>query len=262
MKMLNRREIKLKRYVKNALKRGKTKEEIKELLLKLEWKEETIEKIFERLERKKDIEITIPIRKKIIEEQEEEHKEKKPIGIKQQLDEISETLEVITQKKKEKQKLKKKNFKLPFKVKSQLKKLAVKNKVQVMLLQRTRNIAPVVGELRDGMLLVGDNIYEGSVNYTWLWRGKFPTFIVPEWDLSPVNKERIDDMRRTPLSGEELNKDTVSKFRSAEPQKIIIRAIEAKQNQMLRKPMNVKAILITIVLTLIGVAVLFGGKII
>lgn len=262
MKMLNRRGRELKKYIKNALKEGKTKEELKELLLRYYWKEETIEKMFDKLEKKKDIEITIPLKKKVEEEPKEEStEEKKPIGMRQQLNDISETLEVITQKDKAVKKLKKKNFTLPFKVKSKLKKLAIKNKVQVMLLQRTRNIAPVIGEIRDGMLLIGDNVYEGAVKYTWLWRGKFPTMIVPEWDLSPLSKEGINKMRQ-PLSAGELNKDTVENYRSAEPQKIIIRAIEAKENQMLRKPTNVKAIVITIVLTIIVAAVLFGGKII
>lgn len=266
--MFNRREIKLKKYVKNALKEGKTKEELKGLLLQYQWGEKTIEKIFDKLEKKeKGIEITIPLRKKPTEEEpkDEEPKqgevEKKPIGMRQQLNDISETLDVITQKGKAVKKLKKKNFKLPFRVKSQLKKLAVKNKVQVMLLQRTRNIAPVIGEIRDGMLLIGDNVYEGAVKYTWLWGGKFPTMVVPEWDLSPLSKEGIDKMRQ-PLGAEELNKDTIKNYRSAEPQKIIIRAIEAKENQMLRKPTNVKAIVTTVIITIIIAAILFGGKII
>jgi len=263
--MLKRKEIKLKRYIKRALKKGKTKEEIEELLLKLEWRKETINKIFDKLEKKgKNIEITIPLKRKILKEEPKDEEseptevEKKPMGIKGQLDEIRETLDVITHKKKAEKKLKKKRFKLPFKVKSRLKRLAIKNKVQVMLLQRTRNISPVIGEIKEGMLLIGNNVYEGAVKYTWLWRGKFPTFIVPEWDLSPLSKEGITDMRR-PIGAGELYKDTIQNKRSAEPQTIILRAIEAKQNQMLKKAVNMKAIIWTVIVTLIIGAVLFGG---
>jgi len=266
--MLEKRERKLKKYIKKALSKGKTKEEIKELLLKLEWKGETIEKIFKKLEKKK-IEIKLPIKKKdkpIGPEIVEEKEEKKPVGIKGRLDEISETLDIITQKEKAKKKLKKKNFKLPFKVKSKLKKLAVKNKVQVMLLQRTRNISPIIGEIRDGMLLVGNYVYNGSVDSTWLWRGKHPTHIVAEWDLKPLTPDGIDEIKQVnstnPISPTELYKDTVRNNRSAEAQTIILRAIEAKQNQMLKKPTSVKAIVITIVIVIIIMAVLFGGGVV
>ena len=40
-----------------------------------------------------------------------------------------------------------------------------------------------------------------------------------------------------------------------------IRDREAKESMMLKKPANVKAIVIAIVLTLIAAAIMFGGKI-
>lgn len=259
------KDRKIKKFIKRALSNGKSREEIKEILLKIGWKENQLEPIFNDIEKKKkdEIEITIPLYKKGPVEAEETVNEK-PIGIKQRLDEISETLDIITQKKKAEEKLKKKNFKLPFSVKGKLKKLAIQSKVQVMLLQRTRNIQPVIGTIRDGMLLVGDNIYNGSVDSTWLWRGKFPTHIVPEWDLQPLSPAGIDSMRGKikPLNPTELYDDTIKNQRSAEPQKIIIRSIEAKENQMLKGKANVKAIIITIVITIIIAAILFGGKII
>ena len=263
--MFNKRKIKLKKYIKRALKKGNSKEDIKGLLLKAGWKEEELGEAFNKLEKKKDIEITIPL-KKTPEEPEEPkptEEEKKPVGIKQKLNEISETLDVITQKDKAEKKLKKKNFKLPYRVKGKLKKLAVKNKVQVMLLQRTRNISPVIGEIKDGMLLVGKYVYNGSVDSTWLWRGKYPTHIVAEWDLQPLTPQGIDEMRQvnstSPISPTELYNDTVKNHRAAEPQTIILRSIEAKQNKMLNKSTSVKAIVITIVVVIIIMAVLFGS---
>lgn len=186
--------------------------------------------------------------------------EKKPMGLNKKIDNITEQLDIITKKGKTEKKLKKKRFKIPFAVKSQLKKLAVKDKVQVMLLQRTRNIKPVIGELRDGMLLVKGQIYNGAVNSTWLWDGKYPTHLVPEWDLQPLTPEGIDEIKKTAaLSPDELYKDCLTNKRSAEPQKIILRAIEAKQNQMLTGKVSVKAVILTIVGTLVVAAVLFGG---
>ena len=189
---------------------------------------------------------------------EEETPKKGLIG---QLKEIRESLDIISDKKKQEKKLKKKKFKIPFKVKSQLKKLAMKNKVQVMLLQRTRNIKPVIGEIRDGMLIVGkDQIYNGSVDSTWLWNGKYPTHLVPEWDLQPLTPEGIEEMKATStMSSSELHSYCIKFGRLAVPGKIIIRAIEAKQNQMLGAKANVKTIILVIVGTIIACAILFSG---
>ncbi len=196
-----------------------------------------------------------------IEEKKEEPKKEEPKkGIIGQLSDIKETLDIITDKKKQGEKLKKKKFKLPFKVKSQLKKLAVKDKVQVLLLQRTRNIKPVIGEIRDGILLVKGMVYNGSVDSTWLWNGKYPTHLVPEWDLQPMTPEGIEEMKATStLSPQELMSYCLKYGRSSEPAKIIIRMIEAKQNLMLKPGTNMRAIIITIVVVIIIMAVLFGG---
>ena len=224
-----------------------------------EMKEEKLRKELEKQEK----EVVVPLKETEEEEnpealkelEEQEHKK----GLIGQLEDLNEKMDIISQKKKQVKKLKKKSFKLPFKVKGQLKKLALKNKVQVMLLQRTRNIMPVIGEIRDGMLMVGDNIFEGAVKYTWLWRGKYPTFIVPEWDLSPISKEGVDNMRGRPLDAGELYQDTKDNQRSSEPQKIILRAIEAKENLMLKGKTPMKAIVITVVVVIVLMAILMSG---
>ncbi len=247
----------IKEKVKKKLDEAKEKRNLKKVEKKKKQldKEMKEEKLREEL-KKKETEVIVPL-KEPEEKEEQEEPEKK--GLVRQLAELNEKIDIISQKKVHEKKLKKKSFKLPFKVKSQLKKLALKNKVQVMLLQRTRNIQPVIGELRDGMLIIGDNIFEGAIKYTWLWQGKYPTFIVPEWDLSPISKEGIDNMRGRPLDAGELYKDTKDNNRSSEPQKIILRAIEAKENLMLKNKVSTKAIIIAIVVTLIVAAILFSG---
>jgi len=256
----------LKDYILDQQK-NKSNEEIKESLLKIGWKEETIGKIFKEI--KDGVELTIPITKKKEETPEEkkiiqEEKEEPKKGLVGQLKEIRETLDIISDKKKQVKKLKKKKFKIPFKVKSQLKKLAVKDKVQVLLLQRTRNIKPVIGEIRDGMLMIKDMIYNGSVDSTWLWNGKYPTHLVPEWDLQPLTPDGIEEMKRTStMSAQELMNYCIKFGRSAVPGKIIIRAIEAKQNMMLSgSKASMKTIIITIVIVIIVMAVLFGGGVV
>ena len=177
-----------------------------------------------------------------------------------QIQELNEKIDIISEKGKQEKKLKKKKFKLPFQVKSQLKKLAVKDKVQVMLLQRTRNIKPVIGDIKDGMLIIKDMVYNGAVDATWLWNGKIPTMIVPEWDLKPLTPDGIEEMKETStMSAQNLANYCANFGRSSVPGKIIIRAIEAKQNQMLTTKVSTKGIILAVVVTLIIAAVLFGG---
>ncbi len=176
-------------------------------------------------------------------------KEKKQ-GITQKLDDLNEKLDIITQKKKVDKELKKKNFKLPFKVKSQLKKLATQNKVQVMLLQRNLNIKPTTGELKDGMLLIGEGknvrIHNGSVDFMWLWNGKIPTVILPEWDLNPIRAGKLYD-------------ETVKANRIAEPQQIMIRAMEFKEAMQPQKLTSKAMIWIFIGVAVVGYALFAGG---
>ncbi len=271
----------LKKRIILLLEKGKNKEEIIKKAETKGWKKEIIEEILKQIqEEKKDekeIKLKIPflkkkeekpeIKKETTEEpekEEEQEEEPKKKGLVGQLKELNEKIDIISQKDKQQKKLKKKKFKLPFQVKSQLKKLAVKNKVQVMLLQRTRNIKPVIGEIRDGMLMIKDMIYNGSVDSTWLWNGKIPTMIVPEWDLQPLTPQGIEEMKTTStMSAQELMNYCIRFGRSAVPGKIIIRAIEAKQNQMLSgSKASMKAIIITIVVVIIIMAVLFSGGIV
>ncbi len=273
----NRKMNKVKRLLKKRIiimiEKGTVKEEILKKAEKIGWPKETIEEIFKQIEEKKkdekEIKIKVPFLKKKEEpgeepekeqEQEEVTEEPKKKGLVGQLKEIRESLDIISQKDKQVNKLKKKKFKIPLKVKGQLKKLAVKDKVQVMLLQRTRNIKPTIGEIRDGMLLVNGMIYNGSVDSTWLWNGKFPTMIVPEWDLQPMTPQGIEEMKHTStMSAQELMNYCLKFGRSAVPGKIIIRAIEAKQNQMLKGKVGAKGIIIAVVIAIIIMAILFSG---
>ena len=137
--------------------------------------------------------------------------EKKPVGLASQVRELNEKIDLMTNAKASK--VKKKEFKLPFGMKGQLKKLAKKNKVQVMYLRHNRIIEPLSAEIKEGMVIIGNKIYDGSTDGVWLWRGNIPTMLIPEWDLKPITPER--------LLGQAIDDNSIS-----HPQKIIIRAIE------------------------------------
>jgi len=140
-----------------------------------------------------------------------------PTSLKEQLTAVNEKLDNLTQENKTKKDIKKKAFRLPFRVKSQLKKLALKNKVQIILLQNNGNLKPTIAEIKSGMVMVGDKIYDGNPKGIWLWNGKFPTMIIPEWDLRPINREN-------------LYNDAVEKKSLADPQTLIIRGMEFKES--------------------------------
>ncbi len=253
---------KLKENIKEKIKKIKEKRDLK----KVEKKKKQLNKEIKEKKLREELEKPLPPAEIPLEEPKEEIEEEKPKkGLVGQLAELNEKIDIISDKKKQEKKLKKKKFKIPFRVKSQLKKLAVKDKVQVILLQRTKGIKPLIGEIKDGMLLIGkDQIYNGSVDATWLWNGKIPTMIVPEWDLQPLTPEGIKEMKTTStMSAQELHNYCIRFGRSAVPGKIIIRAVEAKANQMLTgSKASVKTIILVIVVTLIIAAVLFSGGVI
>lgn len=216
-----------------------------------EEKESFMTRITERMRKKKKPEEKKEEQKEAKEETKIEkpksiEPETKPTGLTAQLKEIKEDLGKITQESQTKKKLKKKQFKMPFKVKSQLKKLAMKNKVQVILLQNNRNIKPTIGEIKDGMLLVGNKIHDGAANYMWLWNGKFPTVILPEWSINP-------------LSAAELMGDATESKRLSDPQAIILRAIEFSESLQPKKMSSRMMIFIVIAIVIVGY-VLFAGS--
>lgn len=166
-------------------------------------------------------------------------------GLKSRLDELNEKLDTITQETKVRKKLKKQHFKVPFRVKSQLKKLALKGKVQVILLQNNRNIKPTVAQIKDGMILIGDKVYNGSSEGIWLWNGKFPTVLLPEWDLNPITPPKLQE-------------EAVDKKRLADPQTFIIRAMMYKE-ALQPKALAGKTIIWIIIGAIVVLYVLFAG---
>jgi len=184
-------------------------------------KEKKIQKKLEKIRKQLDEKLA---KDKAIREAEEKLRELQPkeepqekLGLTGQLKELNEKLNNITQETKAKKQIKKVAYKLPFRVKSQLKKLALKSKVQVILLQNNGNIKPTIAEIKSGMVMVGDKIYDGSPKGLWLWNGKFPTMVIPEWDLRPITREY-------------LYNDAVDNKRLADPQTLIIRAMEFKES--------------------------------
>ena len=152
-------------------------------------------------------------------------------GLTTEIKELNEKLAILTKEKESK--FKKKSFKFPAKVKKQirnLKKLSEKNKIQVILLKANRTIQPTGGEMKEGMLILGNKIHDGKGDIVWMWMGKTPTAIVPEWDLMPLTRYI-------------LTKSTEELKSLIHPQTILIRAMEFKEAMMQKAGFSGKMII-------------------
>lgn len=130
-------------------------------------------------------------------------------GLLTQLKQLKEEVESMKPKKGKK---KEKYFKLPFFTRIQLKSLAKRNKVQVINLKTNRNIKPVVKKIEDDSVEIDGKLYNISTDFIYLWEGKYPTIILPEWDLQPI--------------GTKDYYDALAQGRKASAQQGIIRRIE------------------------------------
>jgi|24BtaG_2_1085350.scaffolds.fasta_scaffold00417_9 hypothetical protein len=164
----------------------------------------------------------------------------KPASLNERVALIDEKIDLLTQK----HKIKKKPFKLPWSVKSQLKNLAKKNKVLVILLRTNRNIEAKIVKIEQGFIIVDGKVHNISPDFIFLWDGKTPCIVLCEWDLNPI--------------GTEDYYKAVEENRLAEPQTIIIRAMRNVDKLQLGTKISPKMWIIIFVVGIAVAYVLFG----
>ncbi len=152
------------------------------------------------------------------------------------------------------EKLKSTSFKFPSSVKAttrNIKRMIEKNKVQVIYLKQSGGIQPIIGEYRDGKIVVGNNIHNATDDIFWTWMGgkNIPTAIIPEWDIQPITRRGLMD------STEQLST-------WIHPQTTILRSIEQRESldKMTGNKMSGKMIIIIIVGAIVGGYLLFNGQ--
>jgi len=166
---------------------------------------------------------------------------KHPIGLTSQLKEVNERLDLLT---KDKTKKKNKEFNVPNKIKRQLKKLALKNKLMVILLTRNRGMIPMITEIKDGFININGTPHQCSPDFIYLWKGKYPSIVLPEWDLNPI--------------GTKDYYDAVKDKRVADPIAIAIRMMENRESIMKNK-LSPKVWIFIGLAIIAGLYVLLGG---
>jgi len=161
---------------------------------------------------------------------------------------ITEKLNAINEKFDEIIKLDKKSGKkkklFGFSVNTKLKALAKKNDILVILLKINRGIEALICEVKDGYIKVKDNYHKCSTDFVFLWNGKFPCIILPEWDLQPIGTA---DYYKAAAEG-----------RSSSAAKTIISMIEKKE-VLNQKKLSGKLVIGIIIGAVIVFYILFAG---
>ncbi len=171
-------------FFERAKKRAeKVKQEIKEKREKAVQK-----KLIEKEEKEKRLKDTEEKIKTIEEDQTkiqivQPEEKKEPVGIIGQIKELNEKIDAISKPKKKK---KDKEFDLPGKVKTKLKKLAMKNKLLIIILRTNRAAHPIVADIKNGFVFIEGIPHNCSTDFIYLWKGKYPMIVLPEWDLNPI----------------------------------------------------------------------------
>jgi len=217
---MDKYELKLYKYIKKNMKGGFSEDKIKEKLLSVGHNKDIVDKMFNKFyERKKGFfsgifpkKIRVEVGEKkedVVPEMPELIKEKnedtnpiyKPIdkevikhstgGLVSRINDLNEKVDAMIQLSQED---KHRKFALPSKIKRQLKKLAEKNKVLILLLRRNRSIEPIITDVKNGFVVVCGVPRNCSLDFVFLWKGQnLPCMVVKEWDLEPVGTKDYYD---------------------------------------------------------------------
>lgn len=137
-------------------------------------------------------------------------------------------------------------YKLPMKIRMQQKRLAKRNKILVLYLRTNRSSIYKICEIKNGMVVVdGNKIHQASMDFVYLHQGRTPMMVVPEWSLTPIGtKDYYDAVRDKKI---------------ADPQTIIIRAMEMAEVITAKKVNKMALVWIVIAVAIVGY-IFFGGK--
>jgi hypothetical protein len=205
---MNKYEINIYKYIKKNIHYGFKEDKIKEKLIGAGHDKEVVDNVFLNFNKRKGplfkrifpkkirVELTKEpeLEKPVIEKKEDINPVYKPIekevikhstgGLVSKLNELNEKVDAIVQINQEQTH---KKFALPNKIKSQLKKLAEKNKVLILLLRRNRSIEPMITDVKNGFVIINGIPRNCSLDFVFLWKGQnLPCMVVKDWDLEPV----------------------------------------------------------------------------
>lgn len=166
-------------------------------------------------------------------------------GLSEKINELNEKIDVLANISKEK--TKSKQFKVPWKIRRQLKVLAKKNKVLVFYLRSNRNIVPITTSIKDGLIKIEDKYYQCDLPFVYLWLGKFPAIVLPEFSMNPIGTN-------------EYYKAMENKEGGVYSQTTFIRALEKAQEEQQKKKLKFGWVMLVLIGVGIMVYIFFFNK--
>jgi hypothetical protein len=117
--------------------------------------------------------------------------EQKKKSISESIDDLNDKLDTIVNSKLKKKE--DKQFQLPFGQRSALKNLAKQNKVLVFYLTENRAIKTIVTKPINNFITIDGVPHNFSMDFVFLYKGKYPAIILPAWDLDPIGTRDLYD---------------------------------------------------------------------
>lgn len=170
----------------------------------------------------------------------------KPRTLPEQVKELKDKVDEMTGIKK-KGRVKKFNIKFKYNVKRQMKRAAKKGKVMLIILGTNRNIDAQIVDMKNGYIMFNGVPRKCTMDYIYLWRGKIPTIVLPDWSLEPIGLE-------------EYYKKCPEGMGSAIAQKFVLGVIESGEVTT-KKKMEGKTIVWILLGVLVVLYILFGGSV-
>lgn len=167
-------------------------------------------------------------------------------GLNAKLTDMEQKLDMVLGVKERKQKkarLKKFNI-------GKIKRFNKKKNRAVILMSNNHNAVLVKGEYIAGMIKVGENYYDGSAMFTWLWEGKQPVYFIPEWSIRPLAADEI--YNKAKAEGE-LNNSQVITLRA-------MKLVEQDSEDAGKKKPNIMIFVGIAIAGIIIAWLVFGGK--
>lgn len=176
----------------------------------------------------------------------EEKSPERDMSMTEKLDKLLEYFEAGLKDKK-----KKKEFKLPYKARVIGKTYYKRNKIVVLMIQKTGTIKPMVTTMMRGMIKVKDNWHTVPFENVLYWKAKLPVIILPEWAITPVKFTPFD--AKIQEDKDEKDKNIV------DAQTYIIRAVKMEAALLSAKKLGGKALIWIIIGGIIVAYLMFGG---
>lgn len=167
--------------------------------------------------------------------------EKKPITLPERLTSLEEKLDTIAKLSRKKGK----PFKLKWSVRTQMKNIAKRNKLLVWVLENNGNMHPVITKMKGGYIIVNGVPRKCTMDYRYLYNGKVPCIILPEWSVEPIGLKEY--MEKHP-----------SGMPTADAEKMIIGAVSSGEVKA-GTGLSAKAWIFIGLAVIAGIYVLMGG---